>query len=135
MSTEQEMKDDLKKEFAQGCDLWNAADYDALGKRFDVDIIMKKLDDPGSVCGIGNTLVYLNENQKSKHPHFDPVEVETPIVWAGGTVGQVSGTATYRDRDTDPDSKKVPVRFTFTYTRASDDEDWLLINAFQARAA
>jgi hypothetical protein len=131
MATEQQMQDDLLKEFNLGCQLWNAADYDELAKGFDVDIIMKKLDDPGSVSGIGNALVYLNKNQKSKHPHFN-ARVESRHVWGAGTVGQVSGTATYKDKQTDTTTTNV--RFTFTYTRASEDERWLLINAFQARA-
>jgi hypothetical protein len=132
MSTEQEMKDELRREFERGCQLWNAADYNELGKRFDVDVVMKKLDDPGSMIGIGNTLVYLNENQKAKHPHFTPTAIEKIFIWGSGTVGQVSGTANYQDKEAEP--KITAVRFTFTYTRSSEKEPWLLINAFQARA-
>ncbi len=132
MPSEQQMKDELRREFERGCDLWNAAKYEELGKGFDVDIIMKKLDDPGSVVGIGNTLVYLNSNQRSKHPQFFPVAIEKIFIWGSGTIGQVSGTAKYQDKEAD--KKTTAVRFTFTYARASEDEDWLLINAFQARA-
>jgi hypothetical protein len=132
MATEEQMREELKNEFDRGVQLWNAADYDELGKGFDVDIIMKKLDDPGSVVGIGNALVYLNANQKAKRPKLSPVAIEHIFIWGGGTVGQISGTASYQDKDTD--SRTTPVRFTFTYTRASEQEDWLLVNAFQARA-
>jgi len=45
MPSEQQMKDELRREFERGCDLWNAAKYEELGKGFDVDIIMKKLDE------------------------------------------------------------------------------------------
>lgn len=132
MANEQQMKAELEQEFHRGCDLWNDAKYDELGKSFDVDIIMKKLDDPGSVVGIGNALVYLNENQKSKRPRFTPSAIEKVFVWGEGTVGQVSGTATYQDKASD--KKTTAVRFTFTYNRTSQNENWLLINAFQARA-
>jgi len=126
------MATDLRREFDEEIALWNAANYNELGKRFDVDVIMKRLDDPGSVVGIGNVLVYLNENQAQKRPRFEPVNVETPITWASGTVGQISGTATYLDKQ--GDSQTTPVRFTFTFARADNKEDWLLVNAFQARS-
>jgi hypothetical protein len=132
MSTEQEMKDELRREFERGCQLWNAADYEELGKGFDVDIVMKRLDDPGSIVGIGNALVYLNKNQKAKHPHFTPTAIERVFIWGSGTIGQVSGTARYKDKESD--SRVTAVRFTFTYTRSSEKEGWLLVNAFQARA-
>ena len=122
----------LREVFDKACQEWNAAKYDELAKRFDVDIIMKKLDDPGSVSGIGNVLVYLNKNQAPKRPKFTPHTVETPIIWGHNTIGQISGTANYLDKE--GDSESVPVRFTFTFVRTDGDEDWLMINAFQARS-
>jgi hypothetical protein len=119
----------LQQIFEDSYKLWNEGRYDDLAKRFDVDIIMKRLDDPGSVSGIGNVLVYLNKNQAPKRPQFKPDTVEDPII--SDTVAQISGTARYLDK---MGANPIPVRFTFTFTRADEDEDWLMINAFQARA-
>ncbi len=127
------MPTSLEDVFKHAWDEWNRGDYNKLGERFDVNIIMKKLDDPGSVVGIGNALVYLNENQKLKKPQFTPDKVDKPIIWANETVGQISGTARYLDKQGDPKGP-TPVRFTFTFTRASDKEEWLIINLFQARS-
>ncbi len=118
---------DLLTQFVK---LWNAADYDKLAESFDEDIVIKKLDDPGSVSGIGNVLVYFNKNQKAKKPQFNIVEAEPAIIWGNSTVAQISGTAEYQDKIQEP--KTVPVRFTFTFCRASQDENWEVINAFQA---
>ena len=126
------MPTSLEDVFKHAWDEWNRGDYNKLGERFDVNIIMKKLDDPGSVVGIGNAFVYLNENQKPKKPQFTAGNVEKPITWANGTVAQISGTAKYLDKQGDP--KATPVRFTFTFTRASEKEEWLIINLFQARS-
>jgi len=111
--------------------LWNEAKYDDLAKVFDEDIIIKKLDDPGSVSGIGNVLVYLDKSQKPKKPQFKIKHAEPAYIWADGTVAQISGTAEYQDKIQDP--KIVPVRFTFTFNRDDEGDGWLVVNAFQAR--
>ena len=117
--------------------LWNKGDYDKLAEVFDADIIIKKLDDPGSVSGIGNVLTYLNKNQKTKRPQFTIEHAEPVYVWDSGTLAQISGTGIYRDR-TDEHAKErdkspLPVHFTFTFSRDGKDHDWLVVNAFQAR--
>jgi len=127
------MATDLLTAFNEACELWNAANYDKLAERFDADIIMKKLDDAGSIVGIGNALVYLNANQLLKHPKLEQIKAEKPLTWASDTIGQVSGTAQYKDKTKPADGKITPVRFTFTFTRANDTEEWLIANAFQAR--
>lgn len=125
------MATDLQTAFDEACRLWNEQKYDELGKHFDVDIIMKKLDDPGSIVGIGNVLVYLNEDQAQKKPMLEKIKPEEKNEWADHTVAQISGTAHYRDKA--KDTTTTPVRFSFTFTRAKKEEDWLLINAFQSR--
>lgn len=130
----------LKELLDQSVKLWNAGKYDELANSFDSDITMKKLDDAGSVSGIGNVLVYLNKNQKSKRPQFDHVKQESAFIWYWGTLAQISGTATYTDREPKVGEQRtkendpVQVRFTFTFCRDRDEVncDWLLVNAFQA---
>jgi hypothetical protein len=133
MPNDQEMKDALREEFKHQINLWNATNYDKLAERFDENIIMKKLDDPGSVIGIGNVLAYLNKNQKSKAPQFTLDDIQDVFIWGAGTIAQVVGTATYQDRRTQTPTTEV--RFVFTYSRSSVHDDWLMVNAFQARRA
>jgi hypothetical protein len=65
MPNDQEMKDALREEFKRQVNLWNTANYEKLAERFDENIIMKKLDDPGSVIGIGNVLAYLRYAERT----------------------------------------------------------------------
>ena len=51
--------------------LFNAGNYDEFGKFFDVDAVMKRVDDPGSISGIGNLMAYLNTHQKPQNPQFE----------------------------------------------------------------
>jgi hypothetical protein len=95
----------------------------------DIDIIMKRVDDPGSVVGIGNVIAYLNGHQASQQPQFDGVKIET-VRGANELNGQISGTAYYQDKK--HVNTKIPVRFTFTFARQDVSEDWLLVNAFAA---
>src|SRR5712692_10005853 len=95
----------------------------------DGDIIMKKVDDPGSVVGIGNVIKYLKGRQAQVGPQLtdivcdgDPYETDT--------MAQVSGIGQMHDKSGDTG---IPVRFTFTFTRGRKDEDWLVINAFAAK--
>jgi hypothetical protein len=114
--------------------LWNAADYNKLAEVFDADIIMKKLDDPGSVSGIGNVVAYLNFSQKSKKPQFTIEHLDPPYLWDSGTLAHLSGTAVYQDRTQTPAHTVPPVSvaFTFTFCREDESHDWLMVNAFQA---
>lgn len=134
MPHDQEMKDALREEFKRQVDLWNATNYEKLAERFDVNIIMKKLDDPDSVIGIGNVVAYLTKNQKSKAPQFRDVYIEDIFIWGAGKVAQVIGTAKYQDRRNHEETT-TSVRFVFTYSRSSVQDDWLMVNAFQARHA
>lgn len=133
MPNDQEMKDALLRQFRDQVDLWNGTNYDRLAERFDVNIIMKKLDDPDSVIGIGNVLTYLNKNQKPKAPQFTDVYIQDTFIWGEGKVAQITGTAIYQDRRNQ--MARTEVRFVFTYSRPSVHDDWLMVNAFQARRA
>jgi hypothetical protein len=112
---------------------WNQADYEKLAEVLDSDIIMKKLDDAGSVAGIGNVLVYLNYNQKSKKPQFRIEHIEPAYVWDSGMLAHISGTAVYQDKI--QANETIPVTFTFTFRRDDQNHDWLMVNAFQAPRA
>jgi hypothetical protein len=121
------MATDLGQAFEQVSTLFNAGKYDELGKFFDEDAIMKRVDDPGSIAGIGNLIAYLNTHQKSQNPQFEDPKV-TSKKERSSTQGIVIGTANYRDKKTD--AKTIPVQFTFVFTRDNANSDWLLINAF-----
>jgi hypothetical protein len=121
---------DLKKwkvVFKLANKLWNDVNYDDLGELFDVDIIMKKLDDPGSVVGIGNALTYLKKNQVVRRPQFNVTRQFSP--YKSPLLVQVSGEGKYLDKTGEAE---IPVLFTFTFKREKEDKEWLLVNAFQA---
>ncbi len=121
------MATDLGQAFDQVSTLFNAGNYDELGKFFDEDAVMKRVDDPGSIAGIGNLMAYLNTHQKSQNPQFEGVKI-TSKREPSKTQGIVMGSAAYRDKKTD--AKTIPVQFTFVFTRDDANSDWLLINAF-----
>ncbi|MFZ2059471.1 MAG: hypothetical protein WAU82_00525 [Candidatus Binatus sp.] len=121
------MATDLKKAFEQVSTLFNQGKYDELGQFFDVDAIMKRVDDPGSISGIGNLIAYLNTHQKPQNPQFENIEISSQKE-PDATQGIVSGKAEYRD--TKSDKNTIPVHFTFVFTREDAKSDWLLINAF-----
>jgi hypothetical protein len=123
------MSTDLKQAFNEVCELFNGASYDDLRPLMDIDIILKKVDDPGSVAGIGNVITYLNGQQASRKPQFRDVKIET-VHGENGTNGQISGTAHYRDRK--DDTAEIAVRFTFTFSRNDRADNWMLVNAFAA---
>jgi hypothetical protein len=121
------MATDLEKAFNQVSTLFNQGKYDELGQFFDEDAIMKRVDDPGSIAGIGNLMAYLNTHQKPQNPQFEGVTISSKKE-PSSTQGIVIGTAKYRDKKTDADT--IPVQFTFVFTRDDAQSDWLLINAF-----
>lgn len=121
------MATDLQQAFKQAAALFNAGKYDELGALFHVDAIMKRVDDPGSIVGIGNLVAYLNTHQKSQQPQFEDVRIVSQR-GDDGTQGIIIGTAKYRDKKQDHGT--IPVQFTFVFTRDDNDSDWLLINAF-----
>jgi hypothetical protein len=121
------MATDLGTAFEEVSALFNAGRYDDLGKFFDQDAIMKRVDDPGSIAGIGNLMAYLNTHQKPQNPQFEGAKI-TSKKEPSSTQGIVIGTANYRDKKTDKDT--TPVQFTFVFTRDDAQSDWLLINAF-----
>jgi hypothetical protein len=123
------MSTDLRQAFKTACDLFNGAKYNDLGPLVDIDIVMKKVDDPGSIVGIGNVITYLNLQQAQQKPQFEVDKIET-VRGADGTMGQISGTAHYQDKKRV--NVKILVRFTFTFTRDDLGDDWMLINAFAA---
>lgn len=124
------MATDLQKAFKEVSELFNDGKYDALAKVCDPDIIMKRVDDPGSIAGIGNFVAYLNTHQAHEKPRFLDAQPEEPIVRdPEETNGQISGIGNYLDK---ANTKPIPVRFTFTFTRNNSKSDWLLINAFAA---
>lgn len=125
------MSTDLQQTFYQAAELFNAGEYDKLCALFDIDAIMKRVDDPGSIVGIGNLLAYLNTHQKPLQPQLEDVKI---VFQKGndGTQGIVIGTARYRDAK--QDQRTIPVQFSFVFTRDDKDSDWLLINAFAVPA-
>jgi hypothetical protein len=122
------MATDLKKAFDQVCELFNNGDYEKLAQYLDTDIITKKVDDPGSVVGIGNVTTYFKAHQTSRNPKIEKCEIEKLVVDSSQTYGQVNGIAEYRDKA--KDTKTTAIRFSFTFTRGSANEDWYLINSF-----
>src|SRR6266481_1221261 len=108
------MATDLGQAFDQVSQLFNAGNYDELGQFFDEDAIMKRVDDPGSIAGIGNLMAYLNTHQKPQNPQFEGVKI-TSKKQPSSAQGIVIGTANYRDKKTD--SNTIPVQFTFVFTR------------------
>ncbi len=124
------MSASLATAFGEVCNLFNRKDYDGLAKCCDTDFIMKKVDDAGSIVGLGNVIVYLNTHQAAQNPKIENVNIDKEVVDPTETFGQVSGTAEYRDKATDKTT--TAIRFIFTFTRGDKDADWMLINAFGA---
>jgi hypothetical protein len=120
---------DLDEILELAIELWNDGNYEDLAELFDVDIIMKKLDDPGSVNGMGNALVYLKKNQYNKKPKLTVVHKNKWFVSDDKTLAQITGVGKYIDKLGEPE---LDVHFTFTFTRDRNDREWLLVNAFQA---
>lgn len=121
------MATDLGKAFDLVSTLFNEGRYDELGQFFDQDAIMKRVDDPGSISGIGNLMAYLKTHQKPQNPQFEDVKISSKKE-PDATQGIVIGTAKYRDKKQDKNT--IPVQFTFVFTRDDAKSDWLLINAF-----
>jgi hypothetical protein len=121
------MSTDLQQTFEQAAKLFNDGSYDQLGRLFHLDAIMKRVDDPGSIVGLGNLIAYLNTHQKSQNPQFEDIKIQSQK-GDTGTQGIIIGTAKYRDKKSDHGT--IPVQFTFVFTRDATDTDWLLINAF-----
>ena len=121
------MSTNLQETFQQATSLFNAGDYDGLGRIFDIDAIMKRVDDPGSIVGLGNLMAYLNTHQRPLMPQF-----QNPVVQYAtgdqGTQGIIVGTANYLDKQSDRTT--IPVQFTFVFAREDTSSDWLLVNAF-----
>ena len=121
------MSTDLQQAFEHAAKLFNEGSYDELGRLFHIDAIMKRVDDPGSIVGLGNLIAYLNTHQKPLNPQFEDVKILSQK-GVDGTHGIVIGTAKYRDKK--QDKATIPVQFTFVFTRDDTDSDWMLINAF-----
>ena len=123
------MTTNLKQAFDTAVALFNAAQYDDLRPLMDTDIILKLVDDSGSVVGIGNVITYLNGHQATEQPQLVNINIQT-IYGNNGTNGQISGTAQYQDQKAV--NTFIDVRFTFTFSRNAITDDWLLVNAFAA---
>jgi hypothetical protein len=121
------MSTDLGRTFVEVSKLFNQAKYDQLGRYFDIDVIMKRVDDPGSIVGIGNLMAYLNAHQKVLKPQFENVKIVSET-GNKGTHGIITGTANYRDKKRDKNT--IPVQFTFVFTRPDTKSDWLLAVTF-----
>jgi hypothetical protein len=117
---------DLEKAFFKAVKLFNTGHYDELGGMCDPNVIMKKVDDPGSIAGLGNLVVYLNTQQKPLKPQLEDVKVDQKIEKRGN--GIVVGTGKYQDKSADKHT--IPVHFSFVFTKDGPDDDWSLINAF-----
>jgi hypothetical protein len=120
-------KDLLMQAFEQASKLYNAGDYDKLGALLDIDVMLKRVDDPGYVAGIGNVIAYLNTHQKLLKPQFQNFQNVTST-GGNGTQGIVRGSADHVDNQ--QDRKTIPIDFTFVFTRDNTNSDWLLIIAF-----
>jgi len=116
----------LEDSFDEAIGAFNSRDYEKLVTLLDPDVILKRVDDPGSVVGIGNVMAYLSGRQRKLHPRLSEIRKEEPREQDG----QISGTAKYHDSETDEDGTEV--RFTFTFEKSEPDGDWLLVNAFAA---
>lgn len=121
------MSTDLRQAFDIACALFNEGKYDDLRPFMHIDIIMKLVDDPGSVVGIGNVITYLNGHQATKGPRIEGTE-HAKLRGEHGTLGQAIGTGRYRDKKADHGT--VQIQYAFTFTRDDDQSDWMLINAF-----
>ena len=71
------MSTNLQKSFDTAYALFNAGKYDDLRPLMHTDIILKLVDDAGSVVGLGNVITYLNGQQADRLPQFVPVEIES----------------------------------------------------------
>jgi len=123
------MSTDLKETFFTACDLFNRRKYDDLRPLMHTDIIMKLVDDPGSVVGIGNVITYLNGHQATKEPKIEGTE-HPKLRGEKGTLGQVIGTGRYRDKK---GADTFQIQYAFTFTRDNDKSEWMLINSFAVR--
>jgi hypothetical protein len=121
------MSKDLRQTFAATCDLFNDGKYEELLPAMHIDIVMKRVDDPGSVIGIGNVSAYLKGHQAQQQPQLLEPKFEH-ITGQSGMNGVISGTAYYQDKKHVP--TRIRVRFSFTFTKEDPDDDWLLINTF-----
>ncbi len=121
------MSNDLSQTFKHATDLFNRGSYDELGALLHIDAILKRVDDPGSVVGIGNIIAYLNTQQKSQMPQIRDFE-DVAYMGQDGTHGIVTGRAKYKDKQNDYGA--IPIQFAFIFTRDGTGEDWRMINAF-----
>jgi hypothetical protein len=124
------MSKNLEQTFYDAIGAFNRGKYEEeLAPLLDPDIILKRVDDPGSVVGIGNVMAYLKFRQGKLNPQLD---VTKPMLrQSSPTLGQVSGEAVYHDQNGDDG---IPVRFTFTFARGNENDAWLLVNGFAAPA-
>src|SRR5258708_9173912 len=93
---------------------------------FEYDVIMKRVEHPGSVVGIGNVLAYLNTHQQSQKPQFVNVNIQLQKEAMAATHGIVSGNALFKNNQ----GASIPIHFTFVFARNNPDRDWLLVNLF-----
>ncbi len=124
------MSKNLEQAFYEAIAAFNRGKYEEeLAPLLDPDIILKRVDDPGSVVGFANVMAYLRFQQGRLNPQLD---VTKPAFRPpSATLGQVSGEGVYHDRKGDDG---MAVRFTFTFTRADENDEWLLVNGFAAPA-
>ena len=123
------MSKNLEQTFYDALGAFNRGKYEEdLAPLLDHDVILKRVDDAGSVAGFGNVMAYLRFQQAKLNPQLDITNQPT-FRQPSATLGQVSGEGQYHDRNGDGG---ISVRFTFTFARADEDDEWLLANAFAA---
>jgi hypothetical protein len=115
-------------------DLFNAWNYNDLVAAMDANIVVKKVQHPDSISGIGNVSVYLNSQMLPLKPTFTN---HTDIAFhpnhldaqASATYGLVRGVGDYVDNTVKGD-KAIKVFFVWSFTRSYSTEDWMLVNVF-----
>ncbi len=139
------MPTQLYTAFNNAVGFFNNGNYNTLLQYLHDTIIMKRVDDPTSVIGVGNVIAYLNGLQAPLRPVFTPT---TQTEWSptansdNAVHANMSGSGTYQDNSlayTDVlgnphlPSTAFPVQYVFTYRRKTTSDFWLLVNATARR--
>lgn len=107
----------------------DADDYGILVDAMHPDVIVKRVKVAVSLIGRDAVRRYLNEAMLSRNCHFENVSTS---VWQSRTqlYGTVSGQGDYYDDDNEENPTRVT--FAWCFTRATNKDDWVLINVFGA---
>jgi hypothetical protein len=117
----------LTDQFKHAKDLFNRADYHALGNLFHPDIVMIEVDSPNKPHTTKDGVVsYLISTQTSEQPRFDPGdETKWKVTGETGTNGKIEGHGGYQNSST-RNTPWLSIKFTFEFVRSNTNERWLL---------